>query len=274
MNRLSDTYGFGAFVNVDICHMNKETGVIKKHIQKHNKATRNMVKGILRFLEGRFTSTYANSEIEYPDDAKNYVPCYISFGDGGVSYGDDGKPIEIQTGEQSVHIPDLSISDWDTTVNYNSNSLVNEFSLLSQNRSKVRKQDDTIDKPNSPAGDMDTLVLYCEVAPGEINMDIHDSLNARYPRFITEIGLFSSPYKKDNDLLAYVKLGNHSEENNGNTTITTDTLYVRPGDTIVITWFVTIVAMSDISVVDSSEELLEPELGQVSMEIYPESEVL
>ena len=61
-----------------------------------------------------------------------------------------------------------------------------------------------------------------------------------------------------------MKLGNIVEDDE----ITgTDTLYVRPGDTVVITWFITIVAMSDISVVDSSEELLEPEIGQVNMEI-------
>lgn len=264
MGKLNNTYGFGAFVNVDIRHINKETGTIKKHIQKHNKATRNMVKGLLRFLEGKFTPTYENAEAEHGSDAKNYIPCYISLGDGGITYGDDGKPVEIHTDEQSVHIPDFSNSNWDTKVDYNSNSLVREYELLSEHRSKVRKQEDTIDLASAPAGDMDTVVLYCEIAPGEINTDIHDSLNERYPRYVTEIGLFSSPSKRENDLLAYVKLGNIVEDDE----ITgTDTLYVRPGDTVVITWFITIVAMSDISVVDSSEELLEPEIGQVNMEI-------
>lgn len=272
MGTLSNTYGFGAFVNVDIKQVNKETGTIKKHIQKHNKATRNMVRGLLRFIEGRFTPTYENDKPEHEADAKNYIPCYISFGDGGISYDSDGKPVEIQTGEQSTHIPDLSISQWDTVVDYTSNSLVREFNLLSQNRSKIRKQADTIDSASAPAGDMDTVVLYCEVAPGETNMDLVDTFDKPYPRFITEIGLFSSKHQKDNDLLAYVKLGNRNTGTEEHPVWETDTLYVRPGDTIIITWYITIVAMSDVSVVDSSEELLEPELGSVEISIDPETE--
>lgn len=266
---LNNNYGFGAFVNVDIQQISN-VGVVKKHVQKHNKATRNMVRGILRFLEGKFTSTYANDDPEHTDDAKNYIPCYISFGDGGVSYGSDGKPIQIHTGEQSQHVPDLEISNWNTVVNYDSQSLVREFNLLSQNRSKIRKQDDTFNNDSAPAGDMDTIVLYCEVAPGEVNMDLVDGLNNSYPRFITEIGLFSSPNKKDNDLLAYVKLGNRNNGTEESPEWETDTLYVRPNDTIIITWFITIVAMSDISVVDSSEELLEPEIGSVDLIIDTE----
>lgn len=264
MGSLTNTYGFGTFVNVDVKVVETDTNTIKKHITKHNKATRNMVCGLLRFLEGRFSGTYANSKAEYPDDAKNYIPCYISFGDGGIQYDDNGDPIVETT--TSAHIPSLA-SGWNTTVDYRAESLVHELPLLPSSRSKIRKQEDTFLLGNAPAGDMDTVVLYCEVAPGEINADIVNANGRPAPRFITEIGLFSSPYSKEHDLLAYVKLGNNEDNTD------TETLYVRPGDTVIITWYITIVAMSDVSVVDSSEELLEPTLGDIEIEIQdPEND--
>ena len=255
MKDLGNTFGFGTFVNVDIQVIETDTNTIKTHVMKHNKATRNMVKGLLRFLEGRFNGTYANNLPEYGDDAKNYIPCYISFSDGGIQY-EEGVPVE-EPDTGGAHIPVLS--DWDTTVDYNSSSLVRELSSLSTNRSKIRKQEDTIDVGDVPAGDMDTVVLYCEVGPGELNQDISNN-----PIFLTEVGLFSTPYQTTDDLLAYVKLGNYTE----NDELKTHTLYVRPGDTVIITWYITIVAMSDVSVVDSSEELLQPELGSIDMETY------
>lgn len=266
MNILNNNYGFCTFVNVDIKQIDTSTNTIKKHIQKHNKATRNLVRGLLRFMEGRFTPTYPNPKPEYEEDAKNYIPCYISFGDGGVQYGDDGKPVLLPIVSQSEHVPDLV--DWDTTVDYKSTSLVREFNQLSHERSKIRKQDDTFSSNQSPAGDMDTIVLYCEVAPNEMNTDIVDGQQKAYPRFITEVGLFSSPSKQANDLLAYVKLGNYPDPEypDDPTKTKTNTLYVRPGDTVIITWYITIVAMSDVSVVDSSEELLQPELGTLTIE--------
>ena len=79
------------------------------------------------------------------------------------------------------------------------------------------------------------------------------------PRFVTEVGLFSNFEKSENDLLAYVKLSNEKVEGMWKT----DTLYVRPGDTIIITWYITVVAISDLSVVDSSEELVQPLIGEI-----------
>lgn len=253
MTGIENSFGFNAFVNVDIQVVETETNTIKRHVKKHNKATRNMIEGFLRFLEGRFTSTYANDKPEYTDDAKNYIPCYISFGDGGVSYDSDGYPVLDPNAQETAHVP--ALSDWNTVVDYNSTSMVKELSTLSNNRSPIRKQDNTIDLGTPPAGDMDTTVFYCEVGPAELNQDISNN-----PRIITEVGLFSSSYKKDNDLLAYVKLGNYTGENDE---LKTNTLYVRPGDTVIINWYITIVAMSDVSVVDASEELLESEIGSI-----------
>lgn len=247
-------------VNVDIQLVETDTNTIKKHVVKHNKATRNMIKGILRFLEGRFNATYENNVPEFPQDAKNYIPCYVSFGDGGITYDYYGKPEEDPSSSGSSHIP-LLPSSWSTVVDYNSQELIREFTNLSYNRSKIRKQADTLSLV--PAGDMDTVVLYSETSPGEVNFDIVDNQQQPSPRFVTEVGLFSNKQKSQGDLLAYVKLGNKEE----NGVLKTDTLYVRPGDTIIITWYITIVALSDISVVDSSEELVEPEIGSIEFEV-------
>jgi hypothetical protein len=262
MDSVKNTYGFDICTNVDIKLIETDTNIIKKHVVKHNKATRNMIKGILRFLQGRFNNTYVTNSTQqdydpqYFDDAKNYIPCFISFGDGGITYNSSGKPEEIPSEQESTHIPQLPDS-WNSPVDYNSKQLIREFTNLSHQRPKIRKQTDTLDL--DPAGDMDTVVLYCEVAPSELNTDIVDGQQQPGPRFITEVGLFSNYEKTDNDLLAYVKLQNHETE--GETT--TDTIYVRPGDTVIITWYITVVAISDISVVDSSEELVEPVLGEL-----------
>lgn len=260
VNNVSNTHGFDMFVNVDIQLIETDTQTVKKHVTKHNKATRNMIKGILRFLEGRFNATYSNSDPEYDFDAKNYIPGYVSFGDGGITYNEQGSPQEIpDTGTD--HVPVLP-NNWDDPVDYKTNELIREFTNLSLQRSKVRKQVDTLELV--PAGDMDTLVLYSETAPGEVNFDIVDEQGESAPRYVTEVGLFSNFTKSDNDLLAYVKLGNYRDPDNPDKW-KTKALYVRPGDTIIITWYITIVALSDISVVDSSEELVEPLIGELEL---------
>ena len=50
-------------------------GNIKQTVETHNKATRNMVRGILNFLEGKFT--YASVLPQDDTDARKYIPCYI-----------------------------------------------------------------------------------------------------------------------------------------------------------------------------------------------------
>lgn len=263
MNKVDNTHGFDMVVNVDMQVIETDTNTIKQHVVRHNKATRNMIKGILRFLEGRFTPTYANSIPEYEEDAKNYVPCYVSFGDGGVLYDDYGVPEEESVSSTSSHVPKLD-SGWTTKVDYNSTELVREFQNLSHQRSRIRKQEDTLSM--DPAGDMDTVVLYSETPPGDINFDIVDGQGAPGPRFITEVGLFSNHEKTQGDLLAYVKLSNYKDDpTDPNEEWKTNTLYVRPGDTVIITWYITVVALSDISVVDSSEELVEPLIGEIAI---------
>lgn len=83
-------------VNVDI-RVSNSRGQITQRIQKHNKATYNMLEGIIKFLRGEFNNTSLNidnigSNAEY---AHCYIPSYIGFGDIGVTYG-EGATFKVE----------------------------------------------------------------------------------------------------------------------------------------------------------------------------------
>lgn len=63
---------------------------IQQVITKHNKASKNLVLGIIKFLRGEFTpSNNSESNLTHkPNEAKSFVPAFVSFGDGGINqYG-------------------------------------------------------------------------------------------------------------------------------------------------------------------------------------------
>lgn len=224
--------GFSILNNVEIQVIDKENKKIIKTVKTHNKATRNMVTGILRFIKGLFTSTTFNDDIMYDGTvSKFYIPCCFNVGDGGVILDDNGKPKSLDENDDILRkVPELDPS-WTETVDYSSKNLVREFDF-SGKRDKIRKQLDTLD--DTPVADMDSLYFLCEVQPGQINPKYG---NERV--FVTEVGLFSGEIPNKGDLLAYIKLGNYDD----NGTTKTNALYVRPGDTIVIKWVITIAAI-------------------------------
>lgn len=176
--------------NVEIQIKDKNTDKVKETHRYHNKATRNMVRGILGFLKGDFT--YAR--VVEPDevDARKFIPCFMGFGNGGfIEFDSDGIPIFDE--------------NWDGYVDYNSTKLVNE---IPNSRSRIRKIDNTfIDsdtgKKLNNAGDMDSIILHCEISP--------DVLNAKYqdnPVYVSEIGLF--PNSVGDNMLACVRTDDFS----------------------------------------------------------------
>lgn len=157
-------------------------GNIKQTVETHNKATRNMVRGILNFLEGKFT--YASVLPQDDTDARKYIPCYIGYGRGGFdSFNESGDP-QLELG-------------WNNRVNYNDTKLVDEFDC---NRSRVRKQSNTFNtnsgKEEPSAGDMDSLIMYTEISPLHFGQD---------KVCVTELGLFPNDTKDKDDMLAQVK---------------------------------------------------------------------
>lgn len=239
---VSDTnlFNFNLVNNVYIDVVDKDMNRVKKHIEIHNKATRKMVTGLLRFLSGHFNGTYTNDVTLY-DSAKDYIPCYIGFGYGGTTINniplDQGGQQEIDDTAQAsagVKIPKLN-SDWTTEVDYASTKMVLE---IPNKRSRIRKASDTFTQGQPNVGDMDGIFFYCEASPDYLNQ-----INEDKAIFITELGLFADSDSSKEDLLAYIKLGNYEETVETETETKTNVLYIRPVDTVIIRWVITIAAV-------------------------------
>lgn len=223
-----DTMSISISNNVQIEVINEERKILRKRIQVHNKATRGLVTGIFRYLMGHFTDTSCNQSPYYTSAAK-YIPCYIGFGDGGIAL-DNGIPIIDENG-----IPTFDQTEnWTETVDYNSTNLVREFDNSS--RWKIRSTQNTLSNPATV--DMDSIYYFCKIPPNALN-----SKYQNYPVSVSEIGLFANSVPNKDDLLAYIKLGNFEKTEEGLTTTETNTLYVRPADTIIIRWIITIAAI-------------------------------
>ena len=258
---------FSIKTNVDITVENRKRKIIRKQIVKHNKATRQLVTGLLRFMTGNFNASSRNSK-PYYNDTEQYIPCYIGVGDGGVVLDENGYP----TVDTETRIPTLA-SSWNSTAPYIAKKLVREFFVNTKtnqptytgSRTAIRKIGETYTNETT-VGDMDTVYFYCEIGPGELNAFYNNQ-----PVVLTEIGLFGSSIPNTQDLLAYVKLDNTTDEN-GN--VTTDTLYVRPEDTVVIKWYITIAAVGEDSLFAGAEEavVVTPVIGDTDINIDPEPE--
>ena len=188
--------------NVEIQVKDKDTGEIKQTVKKHNKATRNLVYGALKFLSG-----VATTDSNF--NSKKYIPCYVGFGNGGIEESDEAIT------------PD---PNWTETVNYNDTHLVRE---IPNSRSRIRKQTNTFQKhsgnDSNSAGDMDSVIFYSEISPSslcerklvehEVEVDGDTETvteDVMIPRIITELGLFADNDDSDS-MLAHVKFSNDVE---------------------------------------------------------------
>lgn len=272
--------GFGVTNNVEITVINSETNEVKQNFTIHNKATRGMVTGLLRFMCGHFTATNCNEQPQY-DCAKNYIPCFIGFGDGGILYDPTtGLPKTIS--KYNNTIPEID-EHWSQYVFYDTDKMSREIKVDS--RSKIQKISDTYEAEST--ADMDSVYFECVAAPGSINGKrfgntfVHDN---GVTTFASEIGLFASNNTDNNDLLAYIKLSNYKEDpENENESLKTNIIRVRPEDTIIIRWVITIAAIGKDSILTAStirnefgEEIhndvvMIPELVPVSIEEIPDT---
>lgn len=242
---------FAIMNNVELRVVNKKSNTIVKTVRTHNKATRLMVTGILRFIEGLFTPTVRSDEAQYdPDVIKMYIPCYFNVGDGGV-VRDDQTGLQIPLDDNNKRIPEL-VNDWTEFVNYSSYRLDREIIGVGTNiRTPIRSQQnlnannptDTLDQSKIiggvTTGDMDSLCFTCEIQPGQLNTAFGNNAV-----FVTEVGLFAGADPSKDDLLAHVKLGNYKEETETGKEVTkTNALYIRPDDTLMVRWVITIAAI-------------------------------
>lgn len=265
-----DTIGFTIKNNVHIIIYDKKRSQVKKELKVHNKASRNMVTGILRFLSGTFTPTSVNQTPLTPEYAKPYIPCFFNVGDGGVIIENGEQKFEDQS-----RIPVL-VEDWNETVDYAHKNLIRELFVnsdgtISNERQRISQTTLTVDEPNS--ADMDSIYFYCEMQPGGVNQAYGNK-----PVCITELGLFASNTPGTPDLLASVKLSNYTDETTQEEK--TNTLYVRPDDTLIVRWVITIAAIGTDSrlkanVTDEYGDIITdtivqiPDVGNMSVIIDP-----
>lgn len=205
---------FGIINNVEICVMNKYTHVIKKTVRVHNKATRNMVEGIMRFLMGHFNATSLNDKPQYSDDIeKKYIPKYIGFGNGGIVNVEN-----ITSYYYGSNAPVLSPS-WNSYVPYNSSKLHREifdgkkFEVNLITDTFAPTKEDTYSTPEIvKRSEMDSMMFFVEILPDDIpRVASSDPIKSF---FITEVGLYSSN-DSSGKLLAHVKLNNHIDHSSG-----------------------------------------------------------
>ena len=98
-------------VNVDI-RVSNSKGELTQWIQKHNKATANMIEGIVKFLRGEFNDTRLNigNVGSNASIAHCYIPSHIGFGDFGVMYN-KGAQFEIDYDNQNyATISDINLN--------------------------------------------------------------------------------------------------------------------------------------------------------------------
>lgn len=246
--------------------------VVCQTVDKHNKATKRLVEGLLRFIRGEFNTTYRRtdeSEIVYLSQAKNYIPCFINIGTGGIRLNSNGFP-DIDT--ESPRTPPMEellgskIPWWDADTNYvkfTDMQLYLEQLVVSREEIKAIAQDEAATNI-AQVGDIEQIIFSVEVPPGKFNQIYKGETK---DIFITELGLYASGVPGEKDLLARVILKNQYErDSNGNIVINSETdkatptgetqiLYVRPQDTILLKWTISIVALDDTSMVDEDTQI-------------------
>ena len=219
--------------------------VIRQTVDKHNKATKRLVTGLLRFALGEFTTTYERtkeSEILYRNSAKDYIPCFIGMGTGGIRLTDAGIPDYNLENRRWPPTEAYWNSD-DNKVKFTDTELEKEISVKKKSRVKIDVigfEETTTEF--SQTGDIEHIVLSTEIPPGYYS-DIYDNADAT-DIFISEIGLFASGVPDTDDLLARVIFKNNESD------ATTQILYVRPQDTIILRWTISIIALDDSNFVD------------------------
>lgn len=231
-----DTNKFAAFAvdcNVDIKIVSPQK-IVRQTVHKHNKASKLLVTGMLRFIQGHFNTSYRRPNenfILHPEEAQKYIPCYVGLGTGGVILDSEGFPTHEP---EQTRIPRLS-EDWTSSnnfVNYSDTRLRSEMSR-SVSRVEIGYVPGETHEETAVVGDGDQFTLQVEIPPGHYNKIYKGVTSSIY---CTELGLFSGPVPNGDDLLARVII---KEPEN--------VLYIRPQDTVILKWTISIIALGDSS---------------------------
>lgn len=242
----SNGIGFAIDSNVFIDVISPQN-VIRQTVTKHNKATRAMVAGILRFLRGEFNTTFKQTDsnkIIYRDEAKNFIPCYINIGTAGIRTAEDSEGYILPDYSDSQRSDPPLTEDWaNQYVKFSQTNLIQEANTPRYEISVLGR--DVKDAYTTNIGDTEQIVLHTEVSPNYYSNIYGKPTDI----FVTEVGLYPSPTPNTDDMLAGVVLTKPEQ-----------VLYVRPQDTIVIRWIISIIALNDWSKTDTDAEIAETEI--------------
>lgn len=79
------SFGLESNVKIQVFNKNKKPIYVRNI---HNKATRTMVQGILRYLQGHFTGSTVSNTNGDPSLGQDYIPACLLLGDPGVEVND------------------------------------------------------------------------------------------------------------------------------------------------------------------------------------------
>lgn len=181
-------------------------GRVVREVKKHNKATVNLVDGILRFLKGDFSNTEYNQGDITPDEAEMYLPVRAEFGRIGVKITEDSNPMNRRF--------DYIDTDEFVQPTFDSSALQEPIEFSDHTLLKFRRISQTsyYDNNNSECLEFSLyinpgkLVGYNEDRGGEgtvftpYDWSYYNPSIGEYETMLTEVGLFSS----SNVLLARV----------------------------------------------------------------------
>ena len=156
----------------------------------------------------------------------------VGFGCGGIE-SDETGPITV---DGNIRVPSIE-PDWNSHVEYDEDKLVREFNGYGS-RPKIASITSSITNQIATI-DMDSIFIKCKLGPDQLSQSFGWSSTSNV--FVSEIGLFPTSIVDDTGMLAHVKLAED------------EILFVRPQDTVSITWNISIVAIGRDSSFKSSE---------------------
>lgn len=233
--------GFALDVNVNIQVLD-QTHTVRKEVNKHNRATKQMLEGMLGFLRGSFNTTNRQMDynaIERVHQARKYIPCYVGAGIYGIKTK-DGLPDYNESNRRIPPLIDGYNEDPLTWSRFTDTHLAQEIDATT--RYEIGVLDEASLEIDNVVADSVQFVLGTDIAP---NYFTSAAYGTSTDIFITELGLFSTPIPNDGNLLARVTLHDTYDPSTGETH--NEILYVRPQDTIILRWTICLISLSDLS---------------------------
>lgn len=184
---------------------------MKQRINKHNKATKNMVLGLIKFLRGEITpSNVSGSVVSHNiNQAKQYIPAFISFGDGGLAqigtYKSDGTLVttieDVITNHRLLTPTKFTTTAMTRELVGNSIGNVNEANnITATNLPYMGRLPLVQTSYNSNTSDSITLKLSGLITKGYYPSNFYTAYprEINTPLYLSELGLWANDYNGSN----------------------------------------------------------------------------